>query len=108
MSNESATAYDWSLMHRALQDVGVERFHQELQTGVKFDQTCAAPTEPPYRALAVLGEEFGEVARALLEGKGDGELRGELVQVAAVAVAWVEAIDARSMAIITRLEGGAA
>jgi hypothetical protein len=33
----------------------------------------------------------GEVARAMNDGKG---LREELIQVAAVAVAWVEAMDA--------------
>jgi NTP pyrophosphatase (non-canonical NTP hydrolase) len=38
--------------------------------------------------LKVLVEEVGEVATALLEGKG---LTEELVQVAAVAAAWLEA-----------------
>ncbi len=41
---------------------------------------------------AVLGEEFGEVCKAWLERDVEG-LRTELVQVAAVAVAWVEEID---------------
>ncbi len=40
--------------------------------------------------LAVLTEEVGEVAKALLEHDREG-LRDELVQVAAVAVAWLEA-----------------
>ena len=54
----------------------------------------------------VLGEEVGEVANAVLEGsfasgspaiseEWERRLRTELVQVAAAAVAWVEAIDAR-------------
>jgi NTP pyrophosphatase (non-canonical NTP hydrolase) len=38
---------------------------------------------------AVLAEECGEVARAVLEVDMRG-LRDELVQVAAVAVAWLE------------------
>lgn len=38
----------------------------------------------------VLMEEAGEVARAVLDNKLDG-LVDELVQVAAVAVAWIEA-----------------
>lgn len=42
---------------------------------------------------AILGEEVGEVANALLEHKSPAELRKELVQVAAVAAAWIEAID---------------
>jgi NTP pyrophosphatase (non-canonical NTP hydrolase) len=41
---------------------------------------------------AVLGEEFGEVCQAWLEGDL-ANLRTELVQVAAVAVAWVEELD---------------
>jgi NTP pyrophosphatase (non-canonical NTP hydrolase) len=44
------------------------------------------------RRLRVLVEEVGEVARALEEG--DSQLRAELVQVAAVAVAWLEALGA--------------
>lgn len=40
---------------------------------------------------AVLTEETGEVVRAVLEDDDDG-LRRELVQVAAVAVAWLEAL----------------
>lgn len=39
----------------------------------------------------VLAEECGEVARAVLD-KSDTALRAELVQVAAVAVAWLEAL----------------
>ena len=39
--------------------------------------------------LAVLAEEFGEVARAVLE-QDRAALRRELVHVAAVAVAWLE------------------
>jgi hypothetical protein len=56
----------------------------------------------------VLGEEFGEVGRAILEaGYGSRDaaistewerrLRAELVQVAAVSLAWIEAIDAREL-----------
>lgn len=37
--------------------------------------------------LTILAEEFGEVARAILENKG---LFDELIQVAAVAVCWLE------------------
>jgi NTP pyrophosphatase (non-canonical NTP hydrolase) len=39
--------------------------------------------------LAVLMEEVGEVARAILEGK-ELTLQEELIQVAAVAIAWLE------------------
>ena len=54
--------------------------------------------------LAVLMEEVGEAARAVLRQRvvGDGDvrqLREELVQVAAVAVQWVEALDRESAAV---------
>lgn len=47
--------------------------------------------------LAVETEELGEVARAMLKQKPteNGNLREELIQVAAVAIAWVEDIDSR-------------
>jgi NTP pyrophosphatase (non-canonical NTP hydrolase) len=41
--------------------------------------------------MAILTEEVGEVAKALLDGEG---LREELIQVAAVAIRWVEELDA--------------
>lgn len=43
-------------------------------------------------ALAILGEEFGEVCKAQFEKKPE-ELREELVHLAAVAVRWLEEID---------------
>ncbi len=47
--------------------------------------------------VAVLAEEAGEVARAVLDagigGRGGTSLRAELVQVAAVAVAWLESME---------------
>lgn len=54
----------------------------------------------PLKWLAVLAEEFGEVAHALEDGhegkvehaEYSRQLEYELIQVAAVAVAWVEAI----------------
>jgi NTP pyrophosphatase (non-canonical NTP hydrolase) len=41
---------------------------------------------------AVLGEEFGECCKAWLE-RDTGQLRAELIQTAAVALAWVEELD---------------
>ena len=45
--------------------------------------------------LGVLGEEFGEAARAQVRGvtDPDHDLRRELVQLAAVALRWVLALD---------------
>ena len=53
---------------------------------------CSSPHVSDLAKLAVLTEETGEVARALLEQDPD-QLRTELVQVAAVAVAWLEALS---------------
>lgn len=41
----------------------------------------------------ILGEEVGEVAKALNEQESIEALKKELVQVAAVATAWVEALS---------------
>jgi len=47
----------------------------------------------------ILSEEIGEVCQAILHdqfgGKAAGTVRAELVQVAAVALAWVECMDRR-------------
>jgi hypothetical protein len=57
-----------------------------------------AETNGDFVWAAVLGEEFGEVCRAALMRSFSGgpveDLRSELVQVAAVAVAWLEFLDA--------------
>lgn len=89
-------------LREALRDVSDERMRQEhLKAEGKFTLTCADEMSNGAR-LAVLMEEVGEVARAILEGGIDGEvshdkhgkdLRKELVQVAAVAVAWIEGLD---------------
>jgi NTP pyrophosphatase (non-canonical NTP hydrolase) len=49
----------------------------------------------PHIALAVLVEEVGEVAKAINDGT-EAELSNELIQVAAVAIAALEGILARS------------
>ena len=51
---------------------------------------CSSDLVNPSVKAAVLAEECGEVARAALDGTMD--LRDELVQVAAVAVAWLEGL----------------
>ena len=52
---------------------------------------CSSEHVQPITKAAVLSEECGEVARAVLEQDTD-QLRTELVQVAAVAVAWLESL----------------
>ena len=91
---------------QVLVDVHAERERQEeigqrkRAEGIDW-RSCADPAMAggDFARFTVLGEEFGEVANAVLEtayGAASAvDLRAELVQVAAVAVAWVEAIDAR-------------
>ena len=93
---------------RVLADVAWERCEQEKRkSDGRFTHTCADPgpgAMTDAEKLAVLTEEVGEVAREVLTQDGRrlardsigtrAALREELVQVAAVAVAWVEALDA--------------
>jgi NTP pyrophosphatase (non-canonical NTP hydrolase) len=75
--------------------VSHERDRQErLKADGRFAYTCADAGIDGFARFAILLEEVGEVARALNEADIDGpNLRAELLQVAAVAVAWVEGID---------------
>lgn len=52
---------------------------------------CSSPDVAITVKAAVLAEECGEAARAVLDTDID-QLRTELIQVAAVAVAWLEAL----------------
>ena len=65
-----------------------ERLRQEKLWGPDFSN--ASTTKDDYEKLAVLVEEVGEIAKALMENDRDN-LFEELVQVAAVSVAWLEA-----------------
>jgi len=49
--------------------------------------------------LAILGEEFGEVAGTLTYDKSTKDLRSELIDLAVVATAWIDAIDSESAAV---------
>jgi hypothetical protein len=54
------------------------------------DEATSSPTNTDAKRLAILGEEFGEVCRAMTyDNGGEEKLLEELTQVAAVAVAWV-------------------
>ena len=52
---------------------------------------CSSHQVAPIVKAAVLTEECGEVAKAVLEEDREA-LRAELVQVAAVAIAWLESL----------------
>lgn len=69
----------------ALEDILTERARQDVKWGVQNHENSFW--------TAILGEEFGEVCKEVVEDYNYGRLRKELVQVAAVAVAWVECLD---------------
>ena len=82
------------------QSIGDERWRQEaLKKQGKFAFSCADAGMLNAERFLVLAEEFGEVGHELNEGIGADrsvdlvKLRAELIQVAAVCVAWCEAID---------------
>lgn len=84
--------------HPAFADVEEECREQEEQWGGNGDRA----KQPPALWLSVLVEEVGEASKEVCEGWDDSDhvlkhqpaLRRELVQVAAVAISWIEAIDA--------------
>ena len=91
----------------AIASVARERSRQEELVALgKFKETCASPDMVDRDRYLVLAEEFAEVTTLVSGAAFDAEppeeydrkLRAELVQVAAVAVAWVEAIDAAEAA----------
>lgn len=62
--------------------IGAERDRQDRKWGANRHQSSG-------KWLAILTEEFGEVGKAILEGNKK-EIVHELIQCAAVAVAWIE------------------
>jgi hypothetical protein len=90
-------------MDRIFDAIYRERERQEqLKVAGKFRFTCADIELGDIVAGLILGEECGEVCRAVLNldrfttDANRKDLRSELIQVAAVAVAWVEKLDKRS------------
>jgi hypothetical protein len=72
-----------------LEAISQERGRQEnLRRDGRLKFTAADPSCPQLLRLAALTEEIGEVARAVHDDTDN--LIVELIQVAAVAVAWVE------------------
>lgn len=87
------------LLLPALRSVVAERLRQrELLAVGRFKHTCDSREISNFHKLAILTEELGEVAREVFEmhDKNDfsperkAQLKKELIQVAAVTVAWLE------------------
>lgn len=61
------------------------------------DRTPLSLTQDDSHKLAILGEEYGEVCRALTYDNDQGleHLMAELIQTASVAACWAQAVGAR-------------
>lgn len=81
-----------------LVEISDERQRQiALKAAGRFDWTLADAGPSATDKLAVLAREFGEVAQAVNARTAERhgvDLRAELIQVAAVALAWIEGLDA--------------
>jgi len=72
--------------------ISLERERQEqLASDGDIIATCKHDIAPTLKCCALM-EESGEVARSVMEDNAH-ELRTELIQVAAVAVAWLESLE---------------
>jgi len=62
---------------------------------------------PPLMKLRILVEEVGEVAEAMdtLDANTVRNLKDELIQVAAVAVGWLESVDKRKVNGYAKVSG---
>lgn len=77
-------------IHSAVDD---ERRRQDEKWGWP---NAGLASDNVYKKVAILAEEMGEVANAVLEGDHEN-LKVELVQVAAVCFAWLESIEERGV-----------
>ena len=73
-------------------DIHRERIRAHIKHGAKGNSRENALWDNQ-EWLPILVEEVGEVAHCLTYDTPDTGLRQELVQVAAMAIAWIEAID---------------
>lgn len=91
----------YELPRPVLERIWFERLRQkDLFRAGKIGFDCASPVVSDDRKLRALTEELGEVAQEIDQiESGDNKkqarirLKTELVQVAAVAIAWLEALE---------------
>jgi len=89
MGGDMLIERQWDILH----DVYRERQRQDqLKREGRFAHTCADRDLTEHFKLAVLAEEFGEVAHSVCDGAQD-LTREELIQVAAVCLAWIEGLQ---------------
>jgi hypothetical protein len=86
---------DLNLLYDTSIQVTSEVTDEILRAARKHGEECmASPTLDVGKRLGILGEEYGEVCRATTYDNADRvNLREELIQTAAMAAAWVIALD---------------
>ena len=65
-------------------------FYEVLQERTKQDAKWGQQDHDDFKWLSILAEEFGEIARGLNDGDQENA-QEEIIQTAAVCVAWLEA-----------------
>lgn len=75
----------------AFQDAMRERINADIKHAPNGNSMEVAPPDDP-RWLPVLVEEVGEIARAMCDLESPERLRSEVIQVAAMALAWSDAL----------------
>lgn len=86
---------DARTIHETTRGVAREVIEGRLKAHAKHGANSieAVPGDDIARWLPILGEEVGEVCRALTYDQDPSGLRAELIDVATVAIAWVAALD---------------
>lgn len=80
-------------------DKNVPILMEVLQERIKQEKKWGQQSHDPLKWNAILGEEFGEVSKSILEKDRDN-YREELIQVAAVAIAAIECLDRRKILVV--------
>ena len=77
-------------MKGGLRTSSLELLRNEMKR--QRDKWGARSHDSPYWAI-ILMEEVGEAAKAILDQSPSGDLKDELVQVAAVCISWLQAME---------------
>jgi len=85
---------------QGITDINVPILMEVLQERIKQERKWGQQNHDPLKWNAILGEEFGEVSKAILEGDIKN-YRDELIQVAAVAIAAIDSLDRMKTGEIT-------
>lgn len=97
MAGKYATKLKDIFLYLPINQIQVNIFQEILEERTRQDKKFGENRDQDHMLwLTILAEEFGEVANAILEKKDRNELNKEIIQCAAVAVAWIENIYRRA------------